>query len=628
MNALDLLFITSIATVIFAFLISRSVLGRMLLTMAYGLQLVILLQIDPSAKTVSDFSVSVFSSDINWQMDGLGWFFALITIAIAGLTSWYSSSSFGQYQQAANQPIKLFHVGLALNVFAMLVLLSSADFLALFIGWELVSWAGVLLMLLGGKESRKSTARYVTYAIAGGMSVFAGLVLLYAWSDASFEFLDMADSIQQLSTAQLMSVSLLLVGGFSVKMGLMPFHLWQAPAYAMTSGPATIFLSAISSRMGLFAIVLVVFKIITLESLVGIQFFSDAFSLRDLFAWIAAITIVLPTYTALRQNDARLLLTWHGIGQGGYMMLGLLVLDGMGTAGGLMHVFNYATYQAAIFMAIYAVIYRTGTPDLNRLGGLVTRMPLSFLVLLLGIIGLAGLPPMNGFVSKWMIYRSLVEEGMALLFIASVIGTLGTILSVYKLIHNSFLGQLRVEHQHVSEAPWSMMIPMLILSLIAFITGFMPGLVLEYIVYAQQAMGMDVVHYTLGGVQAVNSKISGDLDMIWIVVVLFSGFGIAAILFLSAGKSKRIHQLDNYAGGHFLTAENQYQYSDNFYAGLMHLIKPWYRGTFTWLESALISVTDTLAGLFKSFFNQPQPLVWLLGGSVAVMAWLTIGYLG
>ncbi len=150
-----------------------------------------------------------------------------------------------------------------------------------------------------------------------------------------------------------------------------------------------------------------------------------------------------------------------------------------------MHVFNHATYQAVLFMSVIAVMHRTGTSDLNKLGGLVARMPLSFVAMLIGIIGLAGLPPMNGFVSKWLIYRSLMIEGSPLLFVAAVIGTLGTILSVYKLIHNTFLGQLRLEHEQVDEAPWSMIIPMIILCVIVFVTGYFPGLVLDWVAQAQ-----------------------------------------------------------------------------------------------------------------------------------------------
>jgi formate hydrogenlyase subunit 3/multisubunit Na+/H+ antiporter MnhD subunit len=623
MNALDLLLSTSLGTALLALVFARFITGRMLLTMMYGIQLVILFQIAPASVVVSELSFKVWEHSLGWQFDGISWFFAIITLGTAFFVSWYSSGEYGSKFQSEGGASRLLHAGLALNVFAMLLLLSSADLLSLFLGWELVSWSGVLLMVLGGAASREAAVRYVTYAIAGGMAVLFGIILIYTWS-GSLSFDEITSITSTLGNFQLWILAALLIGGFSIKMGLMPFHLWQAPAYALTAGPAASFLGAISSRMGLFAIILVLTKIVSLQQLEQLYIITEMFSARDLLAWIAAITIVLPTYNAMRQNDARLLLAWHGIGQGGYMMLGILMLDEMGSAGGLMHVFNYATYQAALFMSVFAIIHRTGTSDLNKLGGLVTRMPLTFVVMLFSIIGLAGLPPMNGFVSKWMVYRSLLNEGMPLLFLAAVIGTLGTILSVYKLIHNSFLGQLRVEHHQVAEAPWSMMLPMLLLSVIMLATGVMPGLVLEYVTIAQQAMGVAMVNFHLGGIEAGVSQIGGDLDMIWIVIVLFSGFAIAALLFLSTGKSRRINQLDNYAGGHFLTAENQYHYSDNFYAGLMHLIRPWYRNSFKWLEESVVSVANSLGGLFKSFFHQVWAANWLLASSTIIMIWLVL----
>jgi NADH:ubiquinone oxidoreductase subunit 5 (subunit L)/multisubunit Na+/H+ antiporter MnhA subunit len=247
-------------------------------------------------------------------------------------------------------------------------------------------------------------------------------------------------------------------------------------------------------------------------------------------------------------------------------------------------------------------------------------MPLSFLVMLVGIIGLAGLPPMNGFVSKWLVYRALVNDGMPLLFVAAVIGTLGTILSVYKLIHNTFLGQLRAEHEHVSEAPWSMTLPMLALSVLVFVTGLMPGLVLDYVATAQQAIGLTPLAHTLGGVESP----SGSLDMLWVSGVLFGGFGVGAALFYGAGSSRRVHQLDNYAGGHFLSSDVRYQYSDNFYAGLMHRIRPWYRNSFQWAESALVSAVDAAGAAMQGFYRQGQPLLWVLITATLALTWVVL----
>jgi NADH-quinone oxidoreductase subunit M len=238
--------------------------------------------------------------------------------------------------------------------------------------------------------------------------------------------------------------------------------------------------------------------------------------------------------------------------------------------------------------------------------------------MLVGIIGLAGLPPMNGFVSKWLIYRALIIEGSPLLFVGAVIGTLGTILSVYKLIHNTFLGQLRLEHVDVEEVPLSMLLPMLLLAVVVFVTGYFPGLVLDWVAAAQAAAGLPVLAHHLGGV-AIDK---GGLDMIWIVSVLLAGFGVGTLVFFAGNRSKRVHQLDNYAGGHFLTADTRYQYSDNFYPGLMHLIGPWYRKSFRWLESALVSTVDTLSQAMQGLYRAAHPAFYLLAVVVLALSWV------
>ncbi len=555
----------------------------------------------------SSATLTILNQQISWRFDGLSWFFALITIGAALASSVFAAGAWAKdYRKHEGNP-GVIQFAMAINVFAMLLLLASGDFLSLFIGWELVSWASLFLMVIAGGKASEFGLKYIVYATAGAMAALAGIGIIYQLS-GSFSYADFAAIAPSLSKLQVITLSLLFFIGFGIKMGVLPFHLWQADAYAETPGPGTAFLGSISSRMGLYAIVIVIVQLLGLIKLIEIEVPYSFFSLRDVLMWVAAFSIIIPTFTALRQNDARRLLAWHGIGQGGYMLMGLFLMDPLGSAGGLMHVFNHATYQAALFLGVSAVIYRTKTSDLNQLGGLVTRMPLTFLVVLIGIIGLAGIPPMNGFVSKWLVYRALIVEGMPLLFVASVIGTLGTILSVYKLIHNTFLGQLRLEHEHIREVPWSMMIPMLLLSVVVFITGFMPGLVLDWVASAQASLGIQVLVHTLGGVESP----MGSIDMIWITLVLFGGFAVGALLFYSGNKAKRVHQLDNYAGGHFLTADDRYHYSNNFYAGLMHHIGSWYRGTFQWLESSIISIVRLLSGSTQVFYQSYHPALYLL----------------
>lgn len=638
MSGLDQLFIAAAVSVLLVLLLNRTTLADKLAPVLYAVLLIILIRMaalgyggDAIAAT---FKPEFLGFSLHWRYDALSWFFAIITVGIGLFTALFMAGDWARYYREENSPAAYgaLQVALVLNVFTMLVLLGSGDLLSLFIGWELVSWASFLMMALNpAKQARQAAVKYIIYAMAGAMAFMAAMAIVYS-AVGSLDYAQIIQFIPSLSKTQISLLIILFAAGFGIKMGLIPFHLWQAVAYAETPGPGAVFMGAISARMGLYAIIVVLIQLIGLTHLTAIEIPYTFLNLQTTLAWIGALTTIIPTYIALQQNDARHLLAWHGVGQGGYMLLGLMAADSLGSAGGLMHVFNYASYQAVLFMVVTAVVYRTGTSDFNKLGGLVTQMPLSFMVMVIGIIGLAGIPPMNGFVSKWMVYRSLLLDGQPFLFVAAVIGTLGTILSVYKLVHNTFLGQIRKEHLEIREVPWSMMVPMLILSAIIFITGMMPGMVLDWVASVQAAVGLPGIPHTLGGI-VLNQ---GGLDMIWITLILFYGFGVGAIVFyFSRGKAKRVHQYDNYAGGHFLTSEVRYHYSNHFYAGLMHLIGGWYRGTFAWLERSIVSMISFISQLTENIYRANQPVMfaiivvvitlWLFvfGGSSGTDEWLT-----
>ena len=622
MTPLDTLFILSACTLAVAWAFGRRPAAGGLIAVLYGGQILALAKMSGLASgaltmIAASPSFEVLGQALSWRFDGPAWFFALITLGAAFASAWFMAGEWGEGYRRKGGRLGLLQVALALNVSSMLLLLASGDLLSLFIGWELMSWASFLLMLSAGGVAVRWAFKYLIYALGGAMALLGALAWIHAQA-GSLQYAAVAGLFATLSPGQAWTLVLAFAAGFGIKMALLPFHLWQGPAYAETPGPGSAFLGAISSRMGLFGILVVLVHLAGLDLLDRLLIPFTHLDARDLLGWVGAFTLIVPTFIAVRQHDARHLLAWHGIGQGGYMLIGVMQGDALGSAGGLLHVFNYATYQAALFLVVTAVVHRTGTADLNKLGGLVTRMPLSFLVMLVGIIGLAGLPPMNGFVSKWLIYRDLISSGRPLMFVATVIGTLGTIISVYKLIHNTFLGQLRMEHEDIREAPWSMLAPMLGLIVLVFLTGLMPGLVLDWIAPVQAALGLPVLDHSLGGVDLPN----GGLDMLWVVGLLFAGFGVGALLFLAGNRHRYVHPLDNYAGGHFLTTEVRYHYSDDFYPGLMHLIGGWYRGSIQWLERALVSALDFLAQWSQAWFRSAQPALWLLGVTVFALWWV------
>ncbi len=618
MNAFDLLLYLALATLLPSLLAPKGRSGGMLTTLAYLLQVWLLFSLLPSVSqggsVAACLEFAAFGHTIGWQLNGFGWFFALITAVSALIASAYAT---GGWERQCDHASRL-HSLMALNVLAMYLLLGAADLISLFIGWELVSWAGFLLMAAPGGQSVQAALRYLIYALAGALALLTAIVLIEQ-SSGTIQLDALRGALASLPDGLSWVVLALVFVGFGVKLAMPPFHLWQAPAYGYADGPAAAFLGAISSRMGLFGLCLVLVQMVGLERLVGLALPFSFFDAQSLLAWAAAITLIVPTYIALTQNDARLLLAWHGIGQGGFMLLGLMLGNDLGTAGGLLHVLNHASYQAPLFLAVTAVVYRTGTADLDRLGGLIARMPWAYVTLLLGIIGLAGLPPMNGFVSKWLIYKGLLDAQMPLLFVAAVIGTLGTILSVYKLIHNIFLGQLRAEHREVTDAPWGMTGPMLLIAGFAFISGMLPGLGLYLVEPAAAALGLPMPSFDLSAIHAPN----GALDMLVVVSALIGAIGFGALLFLNAGRSYRTQPLDNYAGGHFLTAQTRYQYSHHFYAGLLRVIGPWMRPWLVALEQGSGHFLDLASAASRGLYYH-NGLRFLVFGTVVGLLWLLI----
>jgi NADH-quinone oxidoreductase subunit M len=508
---------------------------------------------------------AVFGSALSFGLTDLSWAFVLMIAGITVLTVFFTIGSLrgtGGY--------RMYYAWLFAKVFGMFGLVMSRDLLSFFIMWEIMSWATYFVMQQGRDEARTAAGGYLVYAIVAGMVLLGGVLFIRTVA-GSFEFAAITKAMAGAKMGILITSVVLVMVPFLIEAAVYPAHGWLPSAYASAESSMTAYLSSISTRMGLFALILFVFSVFGLAAIdrIGI---SAHLNLRMVLLVLAALTAVFPTYTALIQHDAKRLLTWHSIGQGGYMLLGLATASTLGTTGGLMHIFNYMTYVALIIFSIAAVEHRTGTTNLNKLGGLIVKQPVAFLGMLFGIIGLAGIPPMNGFVSKWFIYRSLILGGYPFIALAAFIATVGTIMSVYKLIHNMFLGQLPERYSDVKEVGLVMQLPIWILMAVVLGTGIFPGVVLQWIAKVQSNLGIAPIAWTLGGV----AKEAGDLNMMVIMAVFTSCIGVGAVIFFIGGKRRIVSQYDNYAAGHFLNKNVPYNFNYHFYSAFEHIFGAWY----------------------------------------------------
>lgn len=538
---------------------------------------------------------------MGWTMQfgltSLSWYFVMM---ISGLTLLTVIFSIGALRRGHGYP--MYYAWLFAKTFGMFGVVLAQDLLTFFILWEMMSWATFFLMQQGrnapGNEAKRAAQGYLMYALAASMVLFAGVIVLGVTA-GGFGYAQVAGAVAGFPTAMLVVAIVLTIVPMLVEAAAYPGHWWLPPAYAATETGITAYLAGISTRIGVYGVVLFLFVIFG-QNLIDGVIPIPRLGIRNLLMVVGAFTMVVPTYTALFQHDAKRLMTWHSIGQGGYMLVGLATASTLGAAGGLFHIFNHLAYVSLIIFSIAAVEYRTGTTNLNKLGGLIKKQPIAYLGLLFGIIGLAGIPPMNGFVSKWLVYRALILEGYPFIALAAFAATIGTILSVYKLIHNIFLGQLPERYNDIREVGPLMQIPIIVLMIVVFGTGALPGTVLQWVAEIQASLGIEPIAWTLTGV----APEMGQLNMGVVSTVFTATFLVAWGVYLLGHRRKHVGQYDNYAAGHFLNKDVPYNYNYNFYAGFEHIFDRLYqRRPVKRFETAAIGFFERLTDFVRRMYT-------------------------
>jgi formate hydrogenlyase subunit 3/multisubunit Na+/H+ antiporter MnhD subunit len=192
---------------------------------------------------------------------------------------------------------------------------------------------------------------------------------------------------------------------------------------------------------------------------------------------VGAFTLIVGVLMALVQHDMKKLLGYHAVSQVGYIVMGIGTMNPIGIAGGLFHMLNNAIYKGGLFLTSGAVELREGTTDLDKLGGLARYMPVTFASCLLASLAISGVPPFNGFVSKWMVYQGIIESGRhgghlwVIWLVVAMFGSALTLASFVKVLHSVFLGAREKRGEGPKEVGIGMWLPMLGLGVLCLIFG-------------------------------------------------------------------------------------------------------------------------------------------------------------
>ncbi len=409
------------------------------------------------------------------------------TLAIVGMLSWFaiSYSDYNPLQMifaiivligGALIFLSSYHVSgrrtgfypAALLMYAGLsILVVAQDTFNFFAAWEALT-VGSYFLILRGKNSEPHALSYILFSLGGAFLIMTGFALA-AQGQSQFAI----ESLGQVLPSLAPWVFLLLAIGFMTKTASIGVHIWLPGAHAEAETDVSPMLSGILLKAGLFGLFMLLMNM-GKQQLYGIE-------LTHVLMWIGAFSAMLGNLMAIFQEDAKRLLAYSSIGQMGYALFGLAMMNHLGWLMALMFVINHYIYKSMLFLSVGGVAKRTGTKEMYRMGGLINLMPLSFIAVLIGIIAISGLPPLSGFGGRWIFYNAIITAEyrlpMVIIFLAGPIA----FLYLFRLIHTIFLGQLKDEHRKLKEAPFWLIVPQLIYIACLLVFALVPGLVLRHV---------------------------------------------------------------------------------------------------------------------------------------------------
>lgn len=358
---------------------------------------------------------------------------------------------------------KGFYGFLLMMIFSFGNLLVAKTYLEFFLAWEFMTISSFIL-IMRGKKAQKASLLYMIFSTAGAYLLIVGFALAPSLVSNSALMVSIAKiQLPILST-------ILLAIGFMIKSGSLGVHIWLPEAHAEAESDVSPFISAILLKAGVLGLLMI-----------GISYVNNTptFNMFYWIGWIGVLTAIVGAFLASFQEDAKRLLAYSSMSQVGYIVASIAILSHLGWISALYLSFNHMMFKSALFIAIAGIYYRTHTRKMYEMGGLIKKMPLTYITVLIGIIAISGVPPLSGFGAKWLIYSSFIEKGWYLqagvLFFSSAV----SFLYLYRLIHTIFLGQLKYEHQNIKEAPIWFIIPQYIFIIGIMAISMFPNLIIQ-----------------------------------------------------------------------------------------------------------------------------------------------------
>ncbi len=509
---------------------------------------------------------------------------------------------YSQRSMASCKNISSYYTYIIWTIGASILAAVSNNIIILLASWGFLGFTLYMLINISGPSAASTSKK--AFIIIGGSDSLMIMGFAIAWlATGSLNLTDMRIAIN--TPAAFWAFLLIAVAAFA-KAGAMPFHTWIPDTAKDAPISVTAFLPAsLDKLLGIYLLARLALNVFILNS----------FCYAILMV-VGAVTIIAAVMMALVQHDFKKLLGYHAVSQVGYMVLGIGTGNTIGIAGGLFHMLNHAIYKCCLFLSAGNVEYKTKTSELDNLGGLSKAMPITFLTTLIASAAISGVPPFNGFFSKWMIYQGLIEKGKSggvlwiICLVAAMFGSGLTLASFIKLIHAIFLGTPNHERgTSKDEVKWQMWVPASILAILCVIFGiFAYQIPLKF--FIRPALGADI-------------GFIGTWQTLKATLLLFIGL-LAGVAIYMLGNFKAVRVSDSYIGGERPQGDMRLSGTEFYntvkeYGILGNIYKKAEAGFFDIYEQGK-TVVFGIGGFFQYLHNGVLPtyLVWTLLGMMGL----------
>ncbi|MBP3655581.1 MAG: hypothetical protein J6K32_02680 [Clostridia bacterium] len=405
---------------------------------------------------------------IGLEVDALSLFFGLIVTIAVMISGVYSFT----YMKHDDSQVNFYTLFLMLAG-SVLGLVLSGDLFNIFVMVEIMTFTAVALTAFRNdtEGALEGAFKYLVVGSLGSMSILVGTILIYA----CLHTLNLAQIAQMAIHARnpvmVIAFGFLFVG-FCTKAFMFPFQPLAADAHAVAPASISMMISGVLTKCGVYGLIRLVYVLFQNIGQTHVQY---------LVTGMGCVTMFICVTMAFNQHNFKRLLAFHSISQVGYVVTALGLGTALGLSAGLYHAINHTLFKGLLFLVAGAVQHQTGTLDLDELGGLSKKMPRTTALFLIGAASISGIPPFNGFASKWMIYQAAFSKAVntdnffyLLVCGVALITSVLTLASFVKVAQSAFFGQCSVLCRDAEDCEKGMLVPMSVLAVLCVVLGLIP----------------------------------------------------------------------------------------------------------------------------------------------------------